>query len=330
MLKETFQSTLEYIGNSEEDNVAFASLKEKLNPTFRWCKFILTDDKPNGNKMRIPKEEFQNLINTGIFAPIKMAIDGIKRGHEESIPLGTITSLVEEGNQIKGIAALWSMERPEDVDLVKEYFDNNVPLTLSWELLYKEAVAEEDVQVLKGTILTATTLVGVPAYGNRTPILAVASQNAEENKLDELELAKQEIETLKQSLSEKETEIANLRTEKEALEAEKQTIESERQALASYKAEIEAKAEKEEKLAGIKSKFIEAGITKEDAYFSDNEEMLLALTDAQLDFMVKELVLFASVQKPETKTEASLKVPNLQSSSVKLSPKELGKQLRKS
>src|SRR5689334_5002936 len=65
-----------------------------------WAKFILTDDKPNGNRQRVPKEEFENILKTGLFKPVKMAVGEIADGHEDSKPLGVITNLKIEGNKI--------------------------------------------------------------------------------------------------------------------------------------------------------------------------------------------------------------------------------------
>ena len=51
-------SQVELIGKDD----AFA-MAQQLNPYVTWVRFILTDDKPNGNGDRIPLEEFSNLIH---------------------------------------------------------------------------------------------------------------------------------------------------------------------------------------------------------------------------------------------------------------------------
>jgi hypothetical protein len=295
------------------DDVALASVS--LNPTFRWCKFVLTDDQPNANKHRIPQDEFDNLIRTGINAPIKMAANHIADGHENAYPLGVITSLQKSGNKILGLAALWAEERKDDVDLIKKHYDEGQPVNLSWEVLYSSEDYEDDVKVLKGTVLRATTFVGLPAYQGRTPILQVASTegtNLElEQALEKITELEASLETLKAELDSKSTELESVKAEKEEL--------------ASFKATIEAEKEKDEKLAAIKTKFKEAGIEKEEKYFEDNAERLIAMPENDFDFMLQELVSFAANHVATSSTQ----IPNFNSNNDnKLTPKEIARKLR--
>lgn len=141
-----------------------------------WAKFILTDDKPNENRQRIPAEEFDNLIKTGIYKPVKMALGGIKDGHEDSRPLGVITNLAKEGNKIVALAALWDHERTDDVQTVKSMVNEGKPVNVSWEILYGNSIMSNGVSDLLDTILKAVTIVGMPAYAGRTQLLAVAAK----------------------------------------------------------------------------------------------------------------------------------------------------------
>lgn len=141
-----------------------------------WAKFILTDDKPNENRQRIPAEEFDNLIKTGIYKPVKMALGEIKDGHEDSRPLGVITNLAKEGNKIVALAALWDHERTDDVQTVKSMVNDGKPVNVSWEILYGNSVTNNGVSDLLDTILKAVTIVGMPAYAGRTQLLAVAAK----------------------------------------------------------------------------------------------------------------------------------------------------------
>ncbi len=387
----------------QPDDEAFASVS--LNPTFRWCKFILTDDQPNLNKKRIPMEEFDNLIKTGIFAPIKMEMGQIG-DHLEAVSIGVITALKKAGNVVKGLGALWSDERPEDVAMLKEKFDAGEKLNLSWEVNYSEGVPEDGgVVALKDTALKATTFVRLPAYAGRTPILEFASMEGleEENsavwttaymndlpdssflyiepggskdadgkttprslrhlpykdaqgkidlphlrnalaripqsnlpesvksrltkraeeilnkekssmediELEELELLKTQLAELQEKLEQKDQEIAQLTTEKESL--------------ASFKNQIEKEQAEVQKLTEIKTKFVEAGIEKSEEYFAEKREMLLGLEDNALDFMIQELVAFASTASTKT-DKSSVSVPNF-SNSRPSDAKDLGKKL---
>lgn len=308
---------IELIQDEQEyTDEAFSSIS--LNPLVSWIKFILTDDQPNANKQRVPLEEFSNLIKTGIFMPIKMASGEIKDGHENSLPLGVITHLKEDGNQIRGIAALWNRERPEDIDLIKNLFKDGKKPQLSWEIAYSAIEELDGIQILKDTALKAATFVGMPAYAGRTPVIAVA--NKQENQED---TALEEIEKLQSRVSELEAQLA----EKDTAVAEKET---ELASLREFKAGVEEDKQKEEKLASIKAKFAEAGITKEEEYFDTNKETLLGLDEAAIDFMIQELVAFSSqtAEASEKKTK-EIKVPRVVSD-VKdsLDPKDLATALR--
>lgn len=308
---------MEFVSNLTEYKQEDAS-RVSVNPLVRWAKFILTDDKPNRNGKVVSQSEFKNLISTGIFQPIKMATGKINAGHEDSIPIGVITHLEQEDDKILGLAALWSDERPEDVEFIKESFDNGIPLNLSWEIKYTDSELKDGVEYLKNVALRAATLVGRPAYQGRTPILAVASEQ-EDNKLEaqnsELETKKKELEDL---LTAKASELEALTKELTELRA--------------FKAGIEKERKDAEVLASIKEKFASSGITKEDQYFADNKDRLLSLSEDALAFLLQEFVAFSSI--PQVKSEvASQKQPsapqlNAPAREEKLTPSDLGKKLR--
>ena len=293
--------------NAEGDE-AFSSLT--INPTVTWIKFVLTDDKPNANRQRVPGDEFDNIIRTGTNMPIKMASGGIKDGHEESLPIGVITHLKKLKDQVIGLAALWSRERPEDVDLIKTKYSNREPLELSWELLYGESsVTDDGVEDLKDIALRAVTFVGRPAFEGRTPVLAVAAKtdtNLEDKKLEELEVLKQKVAELEGLLAEKDTALSSKDTELA-------TASSELTELRDFKASILKEREESEKLDAIVKKFSEAGIQKDSEYFVSNKEMLLGLSEVALNFMLQELVAFSSVSKDATasKKEDKVELPDL-------------------
>jgi hypothetical protein len=315
-------------------NEANASLS--LNPAFRWIKFILTDDKPNLNGDRIPKEEFANLIRTGINTPIKVAENTILPGHKYSLPIGVITNLIEEDDKVIGLAALWEAEREEDVNMLKDAYDSGEDINFSWEIFYRaEEVIVEGVRNLTGVILKAATIVGIPAYNGRTKVLAFASQNSSEEDTMTLEEALAKIAELTGQVEEKDKLIAD----KDNLLAEKETaiaglnesitnLTSEKNELASYKDTIEAENAKTAKITAIKTKFTEAGIEKEDEYFVTNLEKFMAMSEEQFDFMLTEIV---HLKGEASVTKTNVEIPNVGSNKEgKLSPKELAKLLRES
>jgi hypothetical protein len=293
-----------------------------LNPYVSWAKFVFTDDLPNANNQRIPKEEFPSIIKTGVHMPIKMAIGKINEDHSLAIPLGTIAQLKVEGNKVLGLAALWMKERPEDVEMLK---NKESKPQLSWEVLYSGAEKDDaGIETLSGVVVRASTIVGLPAYRGRTPFLAFASEDAEENKVN--------MEELLAKVTELENTIKQLQAsivEKDSILAEKETALSsqidELTQLKSYKEEKEKKEQEEVKMVAIRTKFADAGIEKDETYFTERRENFLKLEDSEIEFMVQELVAF----KPAIAGESSAKVPNLTSvAQIPSDPRELGKLLR--
>ena len=283
------------------DEDAFASIT--LNPTLRWLKFILTDDQPNENKQRIPQDEFDNLIKSGVNMPIKMASGDIKDGHDESFAIGVITNLKKVANKIEGLAALWSKERPEDIDIIINEFEAGTPPQISWEVPYTEEVKGEDgISVLKGIILRAATLVRSPAYSGRTPILAVAAKTNKPTETDSIKnnkLTKQEdssmdeLELIKSQLSEAKEKIAELEGQLKEKVDSFASVEEELTELRGFKAQVDKDADEATKLASVRTKFTDAEIEKDDDYFAENRERFLSLDEEGLDFMIQEMSAFA-------------------------------------
>lgn len=342
---------------------AFSSIT--LNPTLKWMKFILTDDQPNGNKQRVPKEEFENLIKSGINMPIKMAFGTIKEGHDDSFPIGVITHLKEVGNKIEGLAALWYKERKEDVEFLRSMFDQGSTPQVSWEIPYENSEIVDGIETLRGTALRAATIVGMPAYAGRTPIIAMASTKVGTivEKIDKQEeLTKEEFEALDdyytkarklssessledlknmEELEKVQKDLAEAQDRVKELEAElrsetdaKAAIEKEKQDLAEYKEAVEAEKARGKKLESIRTKFTDAGIKKDDEYFESNEDMLLGMDDTALEFMIQEWVAFASAssndeeEEDDDKESNSSRIPNFSASKNSFNIKEAAEALR--
>jgi len=179
-----FKVAYRFLGPEELE--AFAAEED---PTKAWIHFIFTDDKSNDNNQRVPVEEFESIVKSGKFMPIKK-VAGAEReaDHEGAIPMGAIASLKrvlgENKNTIEGLGTLWKREFPEDIATLKETYDKGEPIDFSWELLYTEEVAEEDgTSALKGCRTRAITIVDLPAYGGRTRALAMASEIDVEERL---------------------------------------------------------------------------------------------------------------------------------------------------
>lgn len=307
-----------------------ATSSVSLNPdAMTFAKFVFTDDKPNANKQRVPETEFDNIVKTGIFMPFKMGDGQIEQGHKDAKPIGVIAQLKKENNQVKGIAGLWTREASEEIALLKEMVTKDQLPQLSWELLYSDSSVNDDgVEDLQGVVTKGICVVGMPAYKGRTPIIAMASEEQGET-VEELELLKQKVQELEALIQEKDSAIAEKETLLSDKEAEISNLKSENSSLSEYKSAIEAEAEKKRKVKNIKEKFNSCSVAKEDAWFEENEEKLLNMSESELDFMLQEMVAFASQVK---ETTSGVKVPPITSTAknVPSDPKQLGQLLRKS
>ena len=285
---------------------AFASIS--LNPTLRWLKFILTDDQPNENKQRIPQEEFDNLIRSGINMPIKMAEGDIADGHPGSKPIGVITHLKKVANKIEGLAALWSSERPDDVDLIIEEFESGTPPQISWEVPFDEEILGDDgVSTLKGIILRAATLVRLPAFAGRTPVIAVAATKvkpieANANNQEDI-MTDEKIKELEDKLAEANSTIAELTGQLKEKTDGFASVEEELTTLRDFKAKSDKEADEATQLTAVRTKFAEAEIEKSDEYFVENRERFLSLDTAGLDFLVQEMSAFAKTSVANASVE---------------------------
>jgi predicted GNAT family acetyltransferase len=318
------------VENDEELLESFATLS--LNPTIKWIKFDLTDNKPNANKQRIPQSEFTNLIKTGIHMPIKMAEGFIRDGHEFAMPIGAITGLIEQGEQVKGIAALWSREFPHEIEILEKMSDADVEPQLSWELLYQDSSYDEEsgIEDLLGVALSAATVVNMPAYEGRTSITKMASTEAskEEEEKKKMEERVKELELLlKEAAKDKEVteNLVQELTEKVSdLETSMKELEESNEELANYKIGVEEDKAKADKLVALKELFLSAGVELPDEYLEDEEKMasLLEMDLNQIEFLIQEIGIFASTDDPEG-SEASLRLgsrtnaPNLRGKGAK-------------
>ena len=286
------------------------------NPTLKWIKFVLTDDAPNANNQRIPREEFSNLVQTGIHMPIKMSQGYIRDGHEYAVPIGSITSLIERDRFVEGIAGLWAKEYPGEIGLLRDMASTDEKPQLSWEILYGDSTMTDDgIESFVDTSLAAATVVGVPAYEGRTPITLMASKDSdadykikteEFDKMEEkLKVLQDRVDELKEANETLESSVTSLKEANETLQGEFDSISVEREELAEFKAEIEATKEREEKLEALVKLFSESGVEFPEDYLDDEDrrEKLLAMDFSQLEFLMQDLSIFAASEEDDEDEE---------------------------
>lgn len=316
------------------------------HPGLRQMKFIFCDDKPNFNKQGIEQEDFAAIAMSAVGTPIKMkyvmkrkrtglaAQDGGDiGGHESSIPIGFIKAMTERKlddgtNQLIADAVLFAEEYPEEVDFLEKAFAAKKAPGVSWELKHSEekSVVRDGVTWLKGLITKAASIVKNPAYGDRTAILALASDRNLSNedflagisaittedspknttKGGSNRMTDEEIQKLKDDLAAATSALAAKTEELTAKASEISTLTGEKETLTTTLSERDATIETfttEKKVAERTNALTEAGIT-----VTIKPERLMSFTDESFAEYVSELkaVAEASAKKTPAKGELSL------------------------
>lgn len=273
----------------------FVTEAARVNPKLGWLEFILTDDQPNSNRQGIKKESFSSLIDTGQYMPIKMALGEIAPDHNEAAPLGVIATLEKQDTKVLGKAAVWKSERGSDYDMLKAMSAKGEPIHISWEIAYLESKTVDDVEWITDPILTAATIVGLPAYGTRTPVISVASENQEEPPEEEDD---EEEDGNNEALKEAEAKFEKRLTK----------LEEELGVLRAYKEQREKEDADDALLAARLQNFTEAGFEFSDEDVEAKREVWLEMTDGAFGEM---LDMMKSVQA------ASASVPNVSGTASK-------------
>lgn len=239
------------------------------NPNLGWLDFVLTDDKPNNKNQGLKADTFERLIATGLLMPLKVARGGIALDHTGAEPLGAIAFLDTRDNTIIGKAALWKDERQADYEMLRTMAAEGENIDISWELLYTESELDDTgIEWITDPILTAATIVGCPAYGGRTPVLTVASDDPPEDdpppKVDPL-YNKEKFDELQGKVVELEKETSELRIYKETRIKQ----DNEEETLAT-------------RIAGLKK----AGINVTEELAEKNKKLWLELSDDGFAAMV--------------------------------------------
>lgn len=245
MLRTTIESQL-----IEMSETATSDFKHPLLTT---VKFIFADDKPNGNNQGIAYDDFDSVMQSAIDMPIKMRFLGEAGagGHSGSVTIGHIRGMekedVEDGShRLIADGILYTGEYPEEVEFLKTAYAAGKAPGASWEIDYKDAKQEGLTSWLKGIVTRAATFVRNPAYGTRTALLALASNNniTDEELSTELLAIAKEISPkipVKGGSNKVEEEIKKLQAELEAKNKEITNLLAEKETLTTAKAELETK-----------------------------------------------------------------------------------------
>lgn len=308
--------------------IAEISPVDLVNPGLRTMTFIFCDDQPNENNHAISVEDFASIKQTAIGMPLKMKFFGKAVGnHLGSIPIGYIKNIYDrkdgDTNQLVAEAHLFADEYPDEVEFLAHKFAENDAPGVSWELKYSDSIIENGIEWLKGIITKAATIVRNPAYGNRTAILALASNKEidEDQMMEELSelisdnspkitneggsnsMDEKELQTLKDRIAELETELADKQASIDDLTTKVSSLET-------------ANAEKDTTIAGFQKKetlatrvtaLTEAGVTlpTETEKLAAKQEFILGLSEEAFEEYKTDLAEAIASAKKEKSASAS-------------------------
>jgi len=178
MYKETkFTVSLDFVEDSE---LAQAGIPDEYNnPLLTWVRFIFTDDQPNANEQGIGQDEFQNLIKSMSYMPIKADFDsefGLE-GHSGALIIGVIKGGQQQANKVISIGAIYHDEFPDVVDFFKKEMSEGRNVDFSWEIRYRDSDDKDGVEWLKEVTTKAVTAVSQPAYKGRTPLVSISAKD---------------------------------------------------------------------------------------------------------------------------------------------------------
>lgn len=268
------------------------------HPLLRKVRFVLTDDRPNANNQGIEHEDFELLKMSAIDMPIKMRFIGDDvLGHKGAITIGHIRAVSEEEedgiHKLVAEGVLYADEYPNEVQFLEQKFATRLqdPAAeapgISWEINYKDEKKQGAISWLKGAITKAATFVKNPAYGARTAILAIASDNS----LSDDDLIK-EISTIAEKYSPKndeeggnnkvEEELKKLQEQLAALQKELEevkTAKSELEAKVTAQSEVIATYERATLIADRTKKATEAGLKVEGEKLEKKQEFWATLSE---------------------------------------------------
>lgn len=158
------------------------------HPSLSHIKVVFCDDQPNSNNQGVEYEDFEQVKKSAIGTPVKMRFLGTTAGgHHGSIPIGHIRDMYEEEvenvHRLIADVVLYAEEYPDEVEyLAHKWTEAQAGMGeapgVSFEMSYKDSVIKNGVQWIKNIITRAATFVRNPAYGNRTAILAWASDKS--------------------------------------------------------------------------------------------------------------------------------------------------------
>lgn len=298
---------------------AVSGITPSGHPGLARGRFIFCDDQPNNNKQGIKYEDFPEIKATLIGSPVKMRFLGAGvSGHTGSIPIGHIDGFTEEeSNGIHTLIAecvLYADDYPDEVEYLRTAFAEGKAPGVSYEVSYHNSIIEDGVEWVKGLAARAATFVKSPAYGNRTRLLALASDKefmtellAVANEIHQPTTDKggnnrmtdEEIQKLKDDLASTKTALAEKTTEVTEKEGIIQTLTTEKETLTTSLAEKDttiAEFKTKEILASRQETLAQAGISVEI-----KPERLVKMAEEDFTAYVEDLKLVLAASKAGNK-----------------------------
>lgn len=283
------------------------AVADESHPLQHKLQFVFTDFQPNVNRQAIPVEESDNIIQSAINQPVKINFRGKAKGHLGAIPIGPIVSAYREGDRILAEAVMWKSEFKDVAEYLTKASAEEGGVNFSWELYYSDSEEKDGISWLHDVTVAATTIVDVPAYQGRTPLLAIAEgkqmEELQKQMADltaELKSLREAQATLEGTIAEKDKTIAELQSalaEANATAETLKSLETEVEELRTFKADAEKAKAEAEAIAARKTKLAEAGIEMGDEAFNARKDTFLAMSDEVFEAYVKDMAAMAAKTK---------------------------------
>lgn len=311
------------------------AVADEQHPLQQKLQFVFTDYQPNLNNQGIPRTEAQNIIKSSMHMPVKVNFRGKPKGHEGAVPIGPIVSSYEDGDRILAEAVVWRQEFPEVAKYLETASAEEGGAQFSWEIFYRDSAEQDGVNWLQDCVVAATTIVDVPAYDGRTPLLAVAENDTLdlENLQKQLAELTEQLKTLREANSEKDSKISELETalaEASVIVTKITDLEKQVAELTTYKSEIEAKEARETAVAALREKIQKAGIDMSDEAFAERVDTFLSLVPEAFEMIIKDMAALAAKGKASASVSDRVIFPDplAQGGSDTPSIKDVAKALR--
>lgn len=148
------------------------------HPLQKRIDFVFCDALPNANNQAVPESEFDNVVASSMYTPVKINFDGEgPTGHANAAPIGPITSMQVQDSKVLGSAIIWCAGNEKVIDWMSKASAEEGGVQFSWEIFYSHSETDtNNIEWLHNIVSDGIAIVANPAYEGRTPLLSMAEK----------------------------------------------------------------------------------------------------------------------------------------------------------